>query len=112
MRRQAVACLLLLLIAHALFVHFTHHHAARGTDLTGSAPVASQDTHTPEQHLPHTQGEHCVACHLQRNYLASEHSPVFVLDLAPATPRRQVLAFDPHESGAFLTPAGRAPPLS
>ena len=110
-RREFIAFLVLTLVAHALFVSLTHQHTQPRHDFARDYPVVSQDRHTPEEHLPPSDGEHCVACHLQRTLASQEHAPVFTLDLAPRDAGWESLLFDLRLTGALLTAAGRAPPL-
>lgn len=109
-RLRGIAVFFLLLLVHALTVNFTHHHAESGHPVARDVPAVSHDSHSPEEHLPQSQSEHCVACHLQRQTAAQEPSPVFTLAIAPPKLCRESFLFDPHLTGAFLTAAGRAPP--
>ena len=107
-RPRILACLFLMLLAHALFVNFTHHHSVQRPD--GKTPAITQDHHTPREHLPQSGDEHCLACSLQRNLVAQEHTPIFTCSLVLQDVGWQSLLVDPQQTGAFLTAAGRAPP--
>ncbi len=113
MKLRLMAILLLALIGHALFVSFTHdHHQSSTRHSLSATPIVSEDTHTPEEHLPQTNDHaNCAACNLQRNLAAQLQAPVFsfALDLQP-------LGWESHLPYLYLHPAGfcstgRSPPL-
>src|SRR5262245_45912594 len=111
-RLRSVAAGLLGLILHALFVVTTHHHPIPVHPAPSTTPTVSQDSHTPEQHLPQSSDDlHCATCNLQRG-LASQHTaPVFVLQLALQAVRWETIHPERHCAGAFSSSISRAPPV-
>jgi hypothetical protein len=112
-RLQIVARVLLGLMMHTLFIVTTHHHPIHTLDAKSATPTVSQDSHTPEQHLPQSGDDfHCATCSLHRG-LSSQHSaPVFIVLLSLQAVRRETFHCEPHSSGAFLALADRAPPIA
>jgi hypothetical protein len=110
--RKVAARLLLGLMLHVLFIITTHHHPIRVSQANPSTPSVSQDSHTPEQHLPHSNDDlHCATCSLQRG-VASQHSaPLFIFELSQQGANREFSFLYLHTDGVPFESIGRAPPL-
>jgi hypothetical protein len=112
-RLRIVAQLLLGLMLHALFIVTTHHHPIKVVGAKSSTPIVSQDSHTPEEHLPQSSDDlHCAACSLHRGLDSQHCAPYFVFHLALPTISRETFRCEPHTSGAFLSLHDRAPPIA
>jgi hypothetical protein len=112
-RLRIVAQLLLGLMMHALFIVTTHHHPIKVIGVKSSTLTVSQDSHTPEEHLPQSSDDfHCAACSLHRGLDSQHCAPLFIFHIALPTVSHETLHCEPHSSGAFLSLTDRAPPIA
>jgi hypothetical protein len=112
-RLRIVAQLLLGLMMHALFIVTTHHHPIKVAEVKSSTPVVSQDSHTPEEHLPQSSDDfHCAACSLHRGLDSQHAAPLTTFQLVLPAASRETVHCEPHTSGAFLSLTDRAPPTA
>jgi hypothetical protein len=112
-RLQLAAQVLLGLMLHALFIVTTHHHPVKISGAKSSTPIVSQDSHTPEEHLPQSGDDlHCAACGLHRGLNSQHSAPFFVFHIALPVIYQETFLCKPCSSGAFLTLQDRAPPVA
>ena len=83
-RSRAYSLVLLCLMAHALFVCFTHHHNAR-PDLSSSATASISATSDSDSENSTDSGSdaHCLSCRLQRNLISDHPAASLVVALIP-----------------------------
>lgn len=106
--------MLLVLLAHALFVGATHFHVAAGLD-SPRAPGAAVNRQDEGRKSPLTSGEEqCLVCRLQRNFnngLMRHATPEVASSLANPFVFPAPAQASAH-SAQRLSARGRAPPLS
>lgn len=112
--RHTRGLVLLVLLAHALFVSATHFHVAAGLD-PSRAPGAAVSRQDESHKAPLTGGEEqCLVCRLQRNFNNGlmRHATPEVASLLVKSYAFPTLEQASAQSAQRLSPKGRAPPLS
>src|SRR6185503_9747932 len=112
-RSRAYAFVLLCLMAHALFVCFTHHHNAR-PDLPSSATASISATSNSDSENSTDSGSdaHCLSCRLQRNLISDHPAASLVIALIPEALSREARFALLHSQRFFVSFFGRAPPTA
>ena len=112
-RSRAYAFVLLCLMAHALFVCFTHHHNAR-PDLPSSATASISATGNSDSENSTDSGSdaHCLSCRLQRNLISDHPAASLVIALIPEALSREARFAQLHTQRFFVSFFGRAPPTA
>jgi hypothetical protein len=109
-RAKTVA--LLCLMAHALFVCFTHFHETVRvrpplsiTSFTASSPTDSDQS-------PGSGGDsHCLSCRLQRNFISDTHTASIIDEAIKEPLSREIFLAILDSRGLRLSLSTRAPPL-
>lgn len=109
-----MALALLLLVAHAFLASTTHFHRIERDDKTlASSSLSARDFSEPEGGLESNSHAQCLLCRLQRNFVAELSNPVLSIAAALQKLPCDEISHTLHPlNGAFLLPAGRAPPLA
>jgi hypothetical protein len=110
---RAKTLALLCLMAHALFVCFTHFHdSGRNAQPLSTASVRA-NTNSDSDHAPDSGGDsHCLSCRLQRSFVSDTHeAPVLAEAIKQALSRASLLSV-PDSRDSRLVLSTRAPPLA
>jgi hypothetical protein len=112
-RSRAKTLALLCLMAHALFVCFTHFHDAgqppHGPESTSVHASSNSDPHGG----PGSAGDsHCLSCRLQRNFVSDVHAGSVIVEPILEPLNREIFLSTPHSRGLSLLISSRAPPLA
>ena len=112
-RSRAYAFLLLCLMAHALFVCFTHHHNVR-PDLSSSATASISATGDSgsENSTDSSSDAHCLSCRLQRNLISDHPAASLIIAPIPEAFSREAGFDQLHSQRFFVSFFGRAPPTA
>jgi hypothetical protein len=112
-RSQALALALLCLIAHALFVSFTHDHIAGREQTASSTLRIGPDDCGSSHHAPGSHRDaHCLSCQLQRNFIAALRQPSVAFEPTPEAVSREVFLSPLYSRGSPRVLSDRAPPLA
>ena len=80
-KARASSLVLLVLVAHALFVCVTHHHdRSRGYSTVAGISITAEDddsSNTPDS----SSDSHCLSCRIQRSFAAVDRAQTVVIDL-------------------------------
>ncbi|HVG21849.1 MAG TPA: hypothetical protein VNI02_22630 [Blastocatellia bacterium] len=110
-RSRAKTLALLCLMAHALFVCFTHFHDA-GQSRQSSATANVQASGGNPHGAPDSTGDsHCLSCRLQRNFVSDTHTSSVIVEPIREPLNREIFLSAPHSRGLSLLIYGRGPPL-
>jgi hypothetical protein len=111
-KARASSLVLLVLVAHALFVCVTHHHErTRIPSEFAIATLTAEDgdsSNTPDSN----SDSHCLSCRLQRNFVSNVNSSSLTMELPQEALLRENLSIDLHSYTCLLALSGRAPPLA
>jgi hypothetical protein len=104
---------LLILVAHAFLVSATHFHRTERVGKSLAAfSLSAEDFSKSDGGLESNSHAQCLLCRLQRNFVAELSSPASFSAVAlQKLPAKEISSASAHSNGAFLLPAGRAPPL-
>lgn len=107
--RQALGCLLLLMITYGATVEATHSHGAVAPNRQVFASISDAGGSHPETN--HSHHRECLICQLQQQFFNGiVHAPLFIF--TPATQIAFVSTLTVlYPSSPITCPSGRAPPL-
>ncbi|HEX8089925.1 MAG TPA: DUF2946 family protein, partial [Blastocatellia bacterium] len=110
---RAKTLALLCLMAHALFVCFTHFHDT-GHSKSGpeTASVHASSNSNPHGGPDSTGDSHCLSCRLQRNFVSDVHTSSVIVEPILEPLNREIFLSAPHSRGLSLLISSRAPPFA
>src|SRR5215216_6230291 len=110
-RSRAKTLALLCLMAHALFVCFTHFHdAGRAASPSSTVTVTANGDGDPHR-APGSAGDsHCLSCRLQRNFVSDAHTASVIVDSIEEPLSRAIFLSVIYSRGSRQSLSGRAPP--
>ena len=112
-RSRAYALVLLCLMAHALFVCFTHHHNARpDSSYSATASISATSDGDSENSKDSGGDAHCLSCRLQRNLISDHPAASLVVAPVPEALSREAGLAQLHSQRFFVSFFGRAPPTA
>jgi hypothetical protein len=112
-RARANSFVLLCLMAHALFVCFTHHHNALADSSSLATACVSATGDSDSGNSTDSNGDaHCLSCRLQRNLVSDRHADSFIVAPIPDALSRDERLAQPHSQRFFISFSGRAPPVA
>ncbi|HSO76851.1 MAG TPA: hypothetical protein VLU47_18640 [Blastocatellia bacterium] len=109
-RARASSLVLLLLVAHALFVSATHHHAA--LESAAAVCVESRDVEGSSKQPQSSDGAHCPSCRAARSFEIGDGSHHLIVELPVETVAQEKLLSLCCTSRPFVVLSDRAPPLA
>jgi hypothetical protein len=108
---RAKTLALLCLMAHALFVCFTHFHDG-GNKLAHATTSVQASGGSHSHDAPDSTGDgHCLSCRLQRNFVSDTHTSSVIIEPPQEPTVSEVFLSVPHSRGRSLLIFGRAPPF-
>jgi hypothetical protein len=109
-RARASSLVLLLLVAHALFVSATHHHAA--LESPAAVCVESRDGDGSSNQPQSGDGSHCPSCRAARSFEIEDGSHTLMVELPAESVAQERLLSLCCTSRPFVVLSDRAPPLA
>lgn len=109
-KTRASSLVLLILVAHALFVSATHHHAALEAPAAVSVEARDGDGSTKQPQSSDTS--HCLSCRVARSFEIGDRSHHLVVELPVETFVQEKLLSLRCTSRPFVVLSDRAPPLA
>ena len=111
-KARASSLVLLVLVAHALFVCVTHHHD-RTRDRAALSTISFTAEDGDSNNTPDSGSDsHCLSCRIQRSFQAATRLQSIVVELPLQAVVHQDLLSRPCLNRPNLVLSGRAPPLA
>jgi hypothetical protein len=111
-KARASSLVLLVLVAHALFVCVTHHHD-RAHDRGALATISFTAEDGDSNNTPDSGSDsHCLSCRIQRTFQAAARSQSIVVELPLQAAVHEDLLSRPCLNRPNLILSSRAPPLA
>ena len=111
-KARASSLVLLVLVAHALFVCVTHHHdRARAGETLATISFTSEDGDSND--TPNSSSDsHCLSCRIQRSFESTDRAHSVVVELPLRAVVYEKLLSHPYLNHPGLVRSSRAPPFS
>lgn len=110
---RAKTLALLCLMAHALFICFTHFHDAGGKRLTAATASVQASSNSDSNDAPDSTGDsHCLSCRLQRNFISDSHTAPVIIEAIKEPLSCESFLLIHNSRGLRLALSTRAPPLA
>ena len=109
-KTRASSLVLLILVAHALFVSATHHHAA--LEAPAALSVESRDGDGSTKQPQSSDASHCLSCRVARTFEIGDRSHNLIVELPVETVAQEKLLSLCCTSRPFVVLSDRAPPLA
>lgn len=109
-RARASSLALLILVAHALFLSATHHHAA--LKAPAEVDVESRDSDSSTKQPQSSDSSDCQSCRVARSFEIGDRTHHLVVELPGETVAQEKVLSLCFTSRAFVVLSDRAPPLA
>jgi hypothetical protein len=108
--RSHVALTLLVLVAYASLINWTHHHGQLRQPASDSGISSGEDRNSSRAPAS-SDPSHCAACRLQRSFDSALRAPSISFDLCPQSLSYETCPREHHLPGASVIFSSRGPPF-